>query len=105
MSNEPVVMQVYCRVEVLVRDPAAVAERAVRELTAADIDWSAEPDTLDEAVAELRTDLPRALGSLLDPDRMLVDVSGVEFRGGYLWVEPGAPSPRFLPGFADPEER
>ncbi|GIF68369.1 hypothetical protein Ais01nite_64040 [Asanoa ishikariensis] len=98
-------MQVYCRVEVLVRAPAAVAERAVRELTGADIDWSAEPDTLAEAVAELRTDLPQALGSLLDPHRMLSDVSGVEFRGGHLWVEPGAPSPRFLPGFVEPDER
>ncbi|MEV4534617.1 hypothetical protein AB0J82_12385 [Asanoa sp. NPDC049518] len=105
MSNEPVVMQVYCRVEVLVRDPAAVGELAVRELTEADLDWSAEPDTLDEAVAELRTDLPQALGSVLVPHRMLPDVPGVEFRGAHLWVEHGGPSPRFLPGFVDPEER
>jgi len=103
--REPVVFQVYCRLEVVVEDPAQVTEVAVRRLREADIDWSAECDTLEEAAAELQVDLPQVLASLVDPDAMLAGVPGVDTRGGRLWAEPGAPSPRFHPGFVDPEER
>ena len=52
-KGEPVVMQLCCRVEVVVDDPIAVGDQAVRRLREADIDWSTEPDTVDEAVAPL----------------------------------------------------
>ncbi|MEU0154246.1 hypothetical protein [Micromonospora fulviviridis] len=100
-NGEPVVMQVYCRVEVLIDDPDAVGALAVQRLRNADIDWPSEPDTIEEAAAELRTDLPQALGSLVDPDGLLAAVSGVRVRRGRWWVEPGEASPRFQPGFID----
>lgn len=96
-------MQVYCRIEVVVDDPAAVAERAAQTLRAADIDWSAEQDTLEEAVAEIRQDLPQALASLVEPDRMLESVPGVRVLGGRWWAQPGAPAQRFNPGFGEPD--
>ncbi|WBB68634.1 hypothetical protein [Micromonospora sp. WMMD812] len=95
---EPVVVQLYCRLEVQVGAPDAVVELAVRRLREADIDWSAEPDTLDEAIAELRGDLPRALAGLVDPDGPLAGVPGVEVLRGRCWAEIGAPSERFRPG-------
>ncbi len=95
-------MQVYCRVGVVVDDPAAVAELAVQRLREADIDWPSEQDTVENAVAELRTDLVQALASVVDPDRMLDGVPGVEVRRGRWWAERGAPSPRFQPGFKEP---
>ena len=96
------VMQVYCRIEVVVDDPMAVAKRAVQELRDADIDWSVEQDTLAEAIAEIRGDLSQALASLVEPDRMLEGVPGVQVRGGRSWAEPGAPDERFNPGFGEP---
>ncbi len=100
-KDEPVVMQLYCRVEVVVDDPIAVGDQAVRRLREADIDWSTEPDTVDEAAAELREKLAEALASLVDPDRLLADVPGAHARRARWWAEPGEPSPRFQPGFGD----
>jgi len=99
---EPVVMQMYCRVEVEVGDPAAVAELAVQRLRDADIDWSRERDTVDDAAAELRADLAQALASVVDPDRMLDGVPGVQARRGRWWAEHGEPSALFQPGFTPP---
>ena len=95
------VLQVYCRIEVVVDDPRAVAERAVHDLRDADIDWSVEQDTLEEAIAEIRGDLSQALASLVDPDRMVEGVPGVQVRSGRLWAELGAPDERFNPGFGE----
>jgi hypothetical protein len=39
-KDAPAVLQLYCRVEVVVDDPAAVAELAARGLRDAGIDWS-----------------------------------------------------------------
>lgn len=99
----PVVMQVYCRVEVVVDDPAAVAELAVQRLRDAGIDWSREQDTIEDAAAELRADLARALASVIDPDRMLDGVPGVDVRRGRWWAQRGGPSARFQPGFTESE--
>ncbi|AEV83485.1 hypothetical protein ACWT_2957 [Actinoplanes sp. SE50] len=104
-EREPIVMQVYCRVKVVVDDPAAMTEVAVRRLREADIDWSAEADTLAEAEAEMRTDLPQALSSLVDPAALLAGVPGVEISGGRWWAEPGEPAPGFQPGFPGPAPR
>lgn len=95
-------MQVYCRIEVVVDDPIAVAQRAAQALREADIDWSVEQDTLAEAVAEIREDLSQALASLVEPDRMLAGVPGIQVQGGRWWAEPGAPAERFNPGFGEP---
>ncbi|MFC3988080.1 hypothetical protein [Actinoplanes siamensis] len=98
-KREPVVMQVYCRVEVSIEDPAAVAELAVRRLREAEIDWADEPGTLEQGEQELRADLPQALAGLVDPLVMFRDVPGVDLRGARLWAEGGSPDPRFQPGF------
>ncbi|MFI7214075.1 hypothetical protein [Micromonospora maritima] len=87
-NDEPVVVQVSCRVEVVVDDPDAVTALAERRLRQANIDWTDEPDTLDEAAAALRADLPSALADLVDPERLLVDVPGVRFRGAHCWATP-----------------
>lgn len=100
-NGEPVVMQVYCRVEVVIDDPDAVVAVAVQRLRDPDIDWSGEPDTVEEAAAELGADLPQSLASLVDPDGLLADVPGVRIRRGRWWAEPGEASPRFQPGFND----
>ncbi|MEV0899451.1 hypothetical protein [Actinoplanes sp. NPDC049802] len=73
--------------EVLIDDVAAVLDRAEAELRAADIDWAAEEDTLDEAVAELRADVPRALAGLIDPARLLRGIPGVSFGGAHCWAD------------------
>ncbi|MEV5447784.1 hypothetical protein AB0N23_35520, partial [Streptomyces sp. NPDC052644] len=54
-------LQLYCRIDVTVTDPAALTDHAVAELHAADIDWAQEEDDLVSASAELRGDLTRAL--------------------------------------------
>ncbi len=100
--GEPVVMQVYCRVEVAVDDPAAVTGLAVQRLRDAEIDWSRERSTVEDAAAELRTDLAQALATVVDPDRMLDGVPGVEVRRGRWWAERGEPAVRFQPGFNEP---
>ncbi|MFI7071603.1 hypothetical protein [Micromonospora sediminicola] len=88
-DDEPVVVHVHCRVEVVVDDPGAVTALAERQLRQADIDWADEADTLDEAAAALRADLPSALAGLVDPERLLTDVPGVRFRGAHCWAAPG----------------
>ncbi|MER7009678.1 hypothetical protein ABT297_42470 [Dactylosporangium sp. NPDC000555] len=100
-KGKPVVLQVYCRVEVVIDDPAAVTELAVRRLRDANIDWSREQDTVEDAAAELRADLVQALASVVDPDRMLDGVPGAEIRRGRWWAERGGPSARFQPGFTE----
>lgn len=99
-----VVVQLYCRLEITVDDSDAVFEVAERRLRKANIDWSSEQDTLEEAVAELRSDLAQSVSSLVDPERVLADVPGVEVRSGRWWTEIGAPSERFQPGFRSPNE-
>ncbi|WP_405089607.1 hypothetical protein OG767_17925 [Micromonospora sp. NBC_01392] len=81
-------VQVHCRVEVVVDDPRAVTALAQRRLREADIDWAHEPDTVEEAVAELGANLPLALAGLVDPERLLTDVPGVRFRGAHCWATP-----------------
>ncbi|MGC5018739.1 MULTISPECIES: hypothetical protein [unclassified Micromonospora] len=97
-----IIVQVYCRLEVTVDDPDAVSELAGQQLRTADIDWSSERDTVEEAVAELRGDLAQSLASLVNPDRVLEGVPGVEVRRGRWWAEVGPPSERFQPGFGAP---
>jgi hypothetical protein len=94
-DTSPIVMQVYCRVEIRIDDPEVVLAAAERELRTADIDWSREVDTVEEAVAELRGDLAMSVASLVEPYRMLDDVPGMEFRGGTCWAEVGPPSDAF----------
>ncbi|MCO1596365.1 hypothetical protein M8C17_14485 [Micromonospora sp. RHAY321] len=88
-QSKPVTLHLYCRVDVVVTDPAAVADFAVAELRAADIDWSEEDDDLDSAAAELRGELTTSLASVVDISRVVEGVPGVEFRGGRCWAEPG----------------
>lgn len=82
-------MHIYCRVEVIVSDPAAVTGHAVADLRAADIDWSTEEDDLESAVEELRSDLASSLADLADISRLAEGIPGVEFRGGLCWAEQG----------------
>jgi hypothetical protein len=102
MTTEPIVMQVYCRVEVVVDDPAAIVELAVRRLRDADIDWSRERDTFEDAADELRSNLTQALAGVVNPERILDGVPGAEIRRGRWWAERGAPSAAFQPGFSHP---
>ena len=103
-DDESTVVQLYCRFEIKVDDPEAVFEAAERELRSADVDWPGEQETLDEAVAELRGDLAQSVAGLVDPDRVLAGVPGLEVRRGRWWAEVGPPSERFQPGFGAPEE-
>ncbi|MFJ6196887.1 hypothetical protein [Micromonospora sp. NPDC092111] len=96
-SPAPRVLQLYCRIEVAVTDPAALTAQAVAELRAADIDWAREADDLPSAVAELRADQHLALGSVVDIGRIVDDVAGVEFRGGHCWAESGTRREPFGP--------
>ncbi|MGW3786279.1 hypothetical protein ACWD5Z_16965 [Micromonospora chokoriensis] len=88
-QRTPVTVHVYCRVEVLVTDPAAVIGQAIADLRAADIDWSAEEDDLETAVEDLRSDVVTALAGVVDISRLSDGVPGVEFRGGLCWAEQG----------------
>ncbi|MFI6782348.1 hypothetical protein [Micromonospora sp. NPDC050276] len=85
----PVILHLYCRVDVVVTDPAAVTAHAVADLRAADIDWSTEEDDLDTAAEELRADLTTSLASVADIGLLVDDIPGVEFRGGHCWAESG----------------
>ncbi|MFI5838619.1 hypothetical protein ACIA8K_02720 [Catenuloplanes sp. NPDC051500] len=98
-EGTPIVVQLYCRFELVVPDPDAVTRHAVARLREADIDWPTESQTLDEAAAEMRTDLLQSLAGLLDPDAAVHDMPGVEIRGGRWWAESGPGSERFEPGF------
>ncbi|GLH96056.1 hypothetical protein [Phytohabitans aurantiacus] len=99
--TQPVMMQVYCRVEVVVHDPEAVTDLAARELREADIDWSKEEDDMESAVAELKANLRQSLASFANPHNLLDGVPGVEVRAGFVWAEQGEGHPRFRPGFGD----
>ncbi|MCZ7437293.1 hypothetical protein O7598_12875 [Micromonospora sp. WMMC241] len=85
-SSVPLVVQVHCRIDVVVDDPGAVTALARRRLREADIDWTNEPDTIEEATAEVAADLPLALAGLVDPERLLTDLPGVRFRGAHCWA-------------------
>lgn len=85
----PVIVQLYCRVEVVVTDPAAVTGRAIADLRTADIDWSAQEDDLETAVEELGSDLVTSLAAVVDISQLGNGVPGVEFRGGLCWAEQG----------------
>ncbi|MET8229246.1 hypothetical protein ABZS77_01015 [Micromonospora sp. NPDC005298] len=90
-TRAPVTLHVYCRIDLVVTDPAAVTAHAVGELRSADIDWSTEDDDVETATAELRTDLHLSLASVLDLSRIADGVPGVEFRGGRCRAESGPP--------------
>jgi hypothetical protein len=97
--SQPVTMQIYCRLTVIVRDPSAVTDLAVQQLRDAEIDWAAEEDDLETAAEELGADLLGSLAGVAEPDRMFAGVPGVETRGGRIWAELGPPNPAFQPGF------
>ena len=101
-DTSPIVVQVYCRVEVRIDDPEAVLAAAEADLRNADIDWSREEDTVEDAVAELRGDLAMSLASLVQPYAMLTEVPGIALEAGALWAEVGPPSQRFRRGFGGP---
>jgi hypothetical protein len=98
---QPITMQVYCRLEVVVHDPEAVTSLAARELREADIDWAEEEDDVESAVEELKANLRESLASLANPHRMLDGTTGVEVRSGWVWAEQGKAHPRFRPGFGE----
>ncbi|MET8250410.1 hypothetical protein [Micromonospora sp. NPDC005197] len=91
MDEQPtsVTVHIYCRVEVVVTDPAAVTGHAIADLRAADIDWSEEADDLETAVEELRSDLATSLAAVVDISQLGDGIPGVEFRGGLCWAEQG----------------
>jgi hypothetical protein len=82
-----VTVEIHCRLTVTMDDPEAVAEMAVQELRAADIDWAEEEDDLETAAAELRADPSNALAGLAEPDFLFPDVPGVTVTGGHIWAE------------------
>ena len=48
-TSAPLTLHLYCRVDVLVTDAEALADRAVAQLRDADVDWSTEDDDLESA--------------------------------------------------------
>ncbi|WP_327033424.1 hypothetical protein [Micromonospora ureilytica] len=86
---EPVTLHLYCRVDVVVTDAAAVTGHAVADLRTPGIDWSTEEDDLDTAAEERRAHLTTSLASVADISRLVDDIPGVEFRGGHCWAESG----------------
>lgn len=88
-NSEPIVVQIHCRIEVVVDEPGRVAALAERRLLNADIDWAHEPDTAEEAAAELHADLALALAGLVEPEHLLTGVPGVRFRGAHCWAALG----------------
>lgn len=89
--GQPVAMRVYLHLRMSVTDPDAVLDLAEQRLREANIDWSSESETVDEAAAELRADLANSLASLVEIDRVLDGVPGVEVRGGRVWAERNEP--------------
>ena len=85
-----VTVEIHCRLTVTMDDPEAVAELAVQELRAADIDWAEEEDDLETATAELRADLVRSVAAVADPERMLAGTPGLTIDGGHVWAELGS---------------
>jgi hypothetical protein len=101
---QPIKVQLYCRLEVVVYDPEAVTNLAAQQLREAKIDWSEEEDDVETAVGELKADVVQSLAGVADPHRMLNGVSGVESRDGRMWAELGDAHQRFQPGFTDPDQ-
>jgi hypothetical protein len=99
--TEPLIMQIYCRLEVAVTDPDAIAKLAGQQLREADIDWSRREEDLEEAVHQLESDLTQALACVIEHDRMVEHLPGVEARGGLAFTSFGKPDDRFRPGFTD----
>ena len=100
-QTEPLIMQIYCRLEVAVTDPEAVAKLAGQQLRDAEIDWSRREEDLEEAVHQLEHDLTQALACVIEHDRMVEHLPGVEPRGGLAFTTFGKPDDRFRPGFTD----
>ncbi|WP_204010609.1 hypothetical protein [Virgisporangium aurantiacum] len=98
---QPVTMQLYCRLEVVVHDPEAVTSLAAQQLREANIDWSEEEDNVETAVDELKADLCQSLAGVMDPLRLVDGVPGVEARGGLIWAEIGEAHRRFRAGDGD----
>ncbi|WP_036346144.1 hypothetical protein [Micromonospora sp. CNB394] len=94
----PLALHLYCRVDVLVTDAEALADHAVDELRDADVDWSAEDDDFESAAGELRGSIADSLGAVADISRLIENVPGVEFRGGWCRAEPGPPREIPAPG-------
>ncbi|MGN9767893.1 hypothetical protein ACTMS2_22395 [Micromonospora sp. SD12] len=90
-TPEPLTLNVYCRLTVAVTDPQVLTEYAVADLRAAVIDWPAEEEDLETAVADLRNDIVVSLASVVDISRMVEGLPGVAARGGLCWAEPGPP--------------
>jgi hypothetical protein len=100
-QQEPLIMQIYCRLEVAVNDPDVVAKLAGQQLREADIDWSRKEEDLEEAVHQLESDLQEALACVVEQNRMTEHLPGVEPRGGLVFTAFGKPDDRFRPGFTD----
>ena len=97
-TSAPLTLHLYCRVDVLVTDAEALADRAVAQLRDADVDWSTEDDDLESAAGELRGSITESLGAVADISRLIAGVPGVEFRGGWCQAEPGPPREIPAPG-------
>src|SRR5258705_11089355 len=95
--TEPLIMQIYCRLEVAVTDPETVAKLAGQQLREADIDWSRREEDLEEAVHQLESDLTQALACVIEHDRMIEHLPGIEPRGGVAFTTFGKPHARFGP--------
>lgn len=82
-------MRLHLRMDVVVHDPDAILDLAAQRLRDADpraVDRVSEQNTVEEAVAETR-DLAGSVASLMNPDRVLEGVPGVEIRGGQTWAQ------------------
>ncbi|MEV0135100.1 hypothetical protein AB0H83_42440 [Dactylosporangium sp. NPDC050688] len=99
--TEPLIMQIYCRLEVAVNDPSVIAKLAGQQLRDADINWSRKEEDLEEAVHQLESDLQEALACVVEQHRMTEHLPGVEPRGGLVFTTFGKPDDRFRPGFTD----
>jgi hypothetical protein len=99
--TEPLIVQIYCRLEVAVTDPDAIAKLAGQQLREAEIDWTRAEEDLEEAIHQLESDLPQALACVIEQHRMTEHLPGVEVRGGLVFTAVGEPDDRFRPGFTD----
>jgi hypothetical protein len=99
-DGEPIVVQLHLRMDVVVHDPDAILDLAAQRLRDADpraVDRVSAQNTVEEVVAEGR-DLARSVASLMNPDRVLEGVPGVEIQGGQTWGQ-GPPYEPFQPDF------
>ncbi|XVV10104.1 hypothetical protein ACQP2X_35400 [Actinoplanes sp. CA-131856] len=85
-TQQPVTVELHCRLTVRVDDPAAITALAVQRLREADIDWDDEDDDLETAVAQLSADLLNSLASLADPDGLLASAPATEVTGAHVWA-------------------